>query len=343
MSNRLLGFFILISIVGVGYLLYWYIFIYSLVHVTFESNLEKYHVSLIAKQKNISQDCEQKVCYISDIIKLDYELIAQKDGYKDFVLPIQPKRGNNSFQLIFEKKYELQLDTSVENNKNKATVEKREKDLSIEEKIEEIKNKRDIYHSVHIGNNYYTFRKRGEKLLLSKNDGEIGLFPLGDKSTLDILEIEGSDNFLVLRIEDKNYFFSIRSGKFQIFDFNIPLLYIKQSDNSGEYIFVTSKGSFLYEYAKNTFTYNTLFSDYVVYKKNSYVGVIDKNDSEKKQFFQLDRKREQNVIIQYNTETKEKVILLETGGDIKRLGKKEGRIYIINQTGERYFLSHLQE
>ncbi|MCP4522800.1 MAG: hypothetical protein GY828_01120 [Candidatus Gracilibacteria bacterium] len=346
MRNRIFGLFILIGVLGGAYLFYWYVYIFNVVHLTFEANRSEYTLELRQTGNSIPYSCEQNQCNIRGLVRDNYDVFAKTEGFKDISLSLFPERGENIYPLIFEKKYEL-LSVSPDNISEGETIfldeKNTENSLTIQEKIAAIKEKKDRYHTIKTKMNTYVYKKRGAQLVLFQNKNEIGLFPIGPKSSLDIYEVKNNPDVLILYFGEKKYFFSLISGKLLDLDFQVPIEYIKKADNSREYIFVTAKGSFLYDMSTNTFEYNTLFSDYVFYKNKTYIGIVKKDESEKKHFFHISDKEQQNSIVLYNTETKEKEILLNISEDIVEIGKEYGRVYIVTQKSEKFFLSHLQE
>jgi hypothetical protein len=178
---------------------------------------------------------------------------------------------------------------------------------------------------------------------LYKNDSLIWNFEFANKSDIKLEEIIWNENYLSLIINNAKYLFSIQTWKINKYTLEIPIQYIKSTNTNGLFIFVTDKWSFEYDLYKNIFTYNSYFSDFVYFDKNSLVGVIHQNEIEKRSRFEYEDISDKTLVIQYNPHTKERNILLETPKSIKKIFKKDWKIYMEDTNKLVFTLSHLEE
>jgi hypothetical protein len=108
-----------------------------------------------------------------------------------------------------------------------------------------------------------------------------------------------------------------------------------------EFIFVTQKGSFIYNIYENKFQYNSYFSDFVFFNKDSLVGIINSNDIDKQ--IRFDNINNKNLIVLFQPNTKKQEILLETDKIITKIFKIDGKIYFEDENSNTFSLSHLEE
>jgi hypothetical protein len=221
-------------------------------------------------------------------------------------------------------------------------LENQEKQWTPQEKIAILKAKKTIFYTVKTEENNYIFKKNLNWLQLFQNDTFLWNFKDSLKSEIKLLEILWNKNYLFLELGKNKYLFHIQSWENKKITFEIPIKYIKTGNWNGEFIFVTEKWSFSYNIYINKFQYNSFFSDYIIFQKNTYVGIIYSDDIKKKEKFNLVNKSE-HTILQYNPETKEQTILLETNKNIIKIFKKDWEIYFQDTDNNYYSLTHLQE
>lgn len=321
---------------------YWYFFIYSLITVQFHANVDNYNIHFDSTQKSYEQVCEEEICIMPDISPFEYEVIITKDTYKTLTYTYKPTQDSAVQDIVLEKNYELQPVNLLSQDDAVSILENEEQEISIADKIELLKEKQSIYYKIITDNNSYIFKEKWNNLELYKNNTFLWNFNFAKKSEIQLKEIIWNPNYLFLELWENKYLFSISSGTSNKIIFEVPILYIKSGESNGKFIFVTQKGSFEYNSYTDIFTYNSFFSDYVIFQKNTYVWIINADDDNKQSKFNLTQNTKQ-TILQYNPETKEQIILLETSKDIVKIFKKDWEIYLEDSDKNYFTLSHLLE
>jgi hypothetical protein len=293
-------------------------------------------------QKKYEQTCLETDCMILNVSLFEYSVTITKEWYKTLEYRYKPNKKNITQELILEKKYELESVEFFSQQEAATLLKNQDTTISIEDKIQLIKENQDVFYRVEKLNNTYKFKKNVNWLELYKNNKFLGNFQNSAKSEIKVIEILWDENHLFLELWKNKYLFSLVSWENKKIIFEIPITYIKSWSQNWEYIFVTHKGSFLFNSYKNIFSYNSIFSDYIIFEKDSYIGIINSDDIKRKQKFNLDSSSK-NVILQYNPQTKEQKLLLETTKNLMRLFKKDWEIFI-QETNKNYFtITHLQE
>lgn len=336
------GFMILFGIILFWIVFYWYFFVHSLVNIQFQSNISDYNIRMDSTQKKYEQACSEANCIIPNVSPFEYSITIEKEGYKTLEYTYKPSKKTATQDILLEKDYKLKSVELFSQKEATTLLEGQENELTIQEKIELLKTKKTIFYTVKTEENNYIFKKNVNWLELFQNDKFLWNFKNSTKSEIKLLEIIWNKNYLFLELWENKYLFQIQSGENKKVTFEIPINYIKSGNWNGEFIFVTQKGSFLYNSYENKFSYNAFFSDYVIFQKNTYVWIIYSNEINKKQKFNLDEKSG-NIILQYSPETKEQIVLIDTSKNIIKIFKKDWEIYFQDADKNYFSLTHLQE
>jgi len=159
-----------------------------------------------------------------------------------------------------------------------------------------------------------------------------------DKESLSISvkEIDQTP-YLFIGLNQNKYLYDTGGFSLSELEFTPNIEYIKQGRVTTELLFVTDKGTFVYSLANKQFSYFYFFRDFV-YLDDSYIGVIYKNEEQKRRNYGL-QDEEQNLIMKYDPKTQEREIIFRTHLGIERIFKEWQRIFF-EADGEKYMLDN---
>lgn len=213
-----------------------------------------------------------------------------------------------------------------------AKLEKEETNLTNTQKIELLKK----YRSFNLWNKQVYFEENNWKIELYINEKYISSFEKIDKNQINLMEIYWSFNDLYFAIWDKKYIYNSSLWRINEFVLNININYIKKSEN--KYLINTEKWTFIYDFYKKEINYFSIFNDFVFY--NWLVIWIIKNDEEIiKNNFWFDNEND-NLIVYFNQETKDKMILLKTSENINKIYNSDDKIYFLDEENNEYLLEN---
>lgn len=347
MNNRIAGLWILTLIFWLGYLFYWYYFVYSLVNISFISNIEKYTIQMESSQRNYNFECDIQECSFPQISPFEYSVTLKSESYKELKYTWKVTKNTSVQNITFEKDFQLVKTNLLSQEKATEILDETINSLkeeTMQEKIQKLKDKQKNYLLIKTDNDTeYIFRISGNSLSLYQNNKFLWNFDFAEKSDISLKEILWNKDYLAINIKENKYLFSKQTGKLNQYILDIPIKYIKSTSQNGQFIFVTEKWSFEYYLYKNIFVYNTFFSDFVFFDKNSFVWIVQENETEKRKRFAYENIENKTLIIQYFPDTKEKNILLQTDKNIEKIFKSAGLIYLQDNNKITFQLSHLQE
>ena len=330
MSNRLLWILILLWFVLFWIAFYMYFFVYYNATIVINSNVKEYKVELYTSKllKTFNFDCPENRCVLRNISPFPYNFRIIKEWYNDFRRDIKVWRSD-----IIEMEVNLRKKVSLEKTKEV----KQEQKLSNKEKIEELRKAKSYYATFKLdnGKNFY-FTEKSWKLTLSYLENNIASFDIVDKEDIFIKEVYWDDNSIFLQLWSKKYLYNLTSNFLQEIDLNIELDYIKYWNNN--YIFVTSKGSFVYDIRTNNLEYFSLFKDFI-YFEDYYVWFVKTTEERILKNLWFEGKNG-NIVISYNPFNKEKKIIYETSVDFSKIINRNWNILLINNNGEEYVLEN---
>ena len=299
-----------------------------------------------SQHKDYNFECASTSCSYENISPFEYTITFSSPDYKNIILNWKPTNNAAIKEINFQKDYTLESVNLLSQEDATEILNEAiqsEEWETIQEKIQKLKDQQNIHLRIEIGKNIYTFRTNDNdrELSLYQDDKKLGNFQLVEKSEISLQEIIANDNYLSIDLWTDKYLFSKLTWKIHKYTLEIPISYIKATHKNWEFIFVTQKGSFVYNIYEDTFQYNSYFSDFVFFNKNSLVGIINSDDTNKLQRFE--NTNNQNLIVLFNPSTKQQEILLETDKKIKKIFKKDGIIYFEDENAETFALSHLIE
>ena len=159
---------------------------------------------------------------------------------------------------------------------------------------------------------------------------------MSSANAIQVQYIGDTTSEIFLQVADTYYIFDVSAGKIYTLPYKLPLIYIKPGIRAGEYLVVSEKGTFLYNISTGDSSFQYLFKDFI-YFKNMLIGVIYKDETEKKNNFNLTEKG--NLIIRYDQQTKERKVLLDSQLDIDRI-EWRGEQIIFSAKGNEYELKN---
>ena len=319
-----------------------YFFVYYTSSISIRSNVGEYTVELFWKSiaKTFTYDCPKSECILEDISPLEYNMTIKKEGYIDFFQNIIIEWASRQELIItLEKKVTLKKEEEgVVSQEQKTTQEPKE--LTAQEKIAKIRKDKiyfkvfDISWERQIG---FKEKRNGlDAFLLSwKDETLIHSFEKISKK-ISLQEIEGTD-YVFLEIGTSKYLYDLQQSLLSNLSLVPDISYIKQGRVSTELLFITDKGAFVYNIWAKQFDYFYFFRDFV-YLDGSYIGIIYKDEEQKKQNYSLEEES-QNLIIRYNPNTQERDILYKTNLDIERIYKQWDDVFF-EAEGEKYKLDN---
>jgi len=170
------------------------------------------------------------------------------------------------------------------------------------------------------------------ELYLDNND--LWSFEKVNKEEIEIKEVLWNKNYFFIRLGKNKYLYSlIVKKKYQV-RLNIKINYIKPGLSDREFLFVTEKATFVYDKFSLTLDYIDFFRDFV-YHKSWYIWIVDKTDKRRLTNLWLE-KETKNLIISYDTETKERKIIFKTDLDIIKIYKKWENIMFVSSKEKEY-------
>lgn len=256
-------------------------------------------------------------------------------GYLYYNLKYIPNKQAKIQQEL--KKQEEEIQVQKETKLTKQTVD--EVKLTNAQKIDELKESNKNYKTFKLDNlSTAYFAKNENSLDLFYWDVKIGNFSLVDSSNLRVESISWVWEDLYIEVWAEKFYYNKAINTTQKIDLNINVNYVKEwSFNS--IIFVTTKWSFVYSIFDKTFEYFSYFNDFV-YFKDWYVWLVKKDEKtllNNLWFENIDN----NIIVYYNPNTKEKKIVYKTDLNVSKIFIYNNSIFIKTQDWEVYELENM--
>lgn len=219
----------------------------------------------------------------------------------------------------------------------KQVVEKIE--LSNKEKIESIKKTKNSYKAISLENSSEVFFiENGSKLDMYLDDKKIWNFELVLFEFLRVELVNWTINDLYIEVWKNKYYYNFNKNISTLIELKIDVEYVKKG-NENWLIFVTNKWSFVYSFSSKSLEYFSYFNDFS-YLNDWYIWIV--REYEKRILKNLWFETENNLIVYYNSTTKEKNILYKTDLDIKKLYIFLNTIYIVTNDWELYVLENVE-
>jgi len=257
-------------------------------------------------------------------------------GYIYYNLVYLPELKANELRLINE-------NNKIENEKITKEISLTKKDRVVfnktnSEKIEEIIENNKNYKTFKLPNNKKAYFKKNNNLLdLYYDDIRVSSFEFNSSENLIVEKILWDNNDLYIQIWDNKFYFNSYTKVVKKINIKIEVLYVKESWINN-LIFVTTEWSFNYNKFSEELTYFSYFNDYVNYK-DWYIWIVEFNDYRILNNLWLESNNE-NLIIYYNSATKEKRVIINTLIDYKFIYFKNNKIFIESIEGELYELEN---
>ena len=331
MSNRLIWLIIILIFILLIFGSYFYLFVYYSGNLKVISNIDNYNIKLHPEKVwlvNINYICEEKTCIIPEIAPTTYYASITKDWYeaiqKNIVIE---KNKTTELKIIFEKKISLK---KLEEEKN---------ELTNLEKIDLLR-KEWIYES-------YIKNKEWKEIYLKENNNKLELylwkqliwnFDIPENKETNIQEIYGSKNYILLKLWEKKYLYSLISKKTYDIDLKINIKYIKTWENDN-FIIVTDKWSFIFNKKNKSLEYFNFFNDFVFYKK-WYIWIVKKDDSNRKNNLSIENSKN-DIVLFYDPNTKEKKILYNLSEKIDKIYIGNNEVILLKESWEKYSLENI--
>ncbi|MFK7780346.1 MAG: hypothetical protein QM490_04305 [Candidatus Gracilibacteria bacterium] len=211
--------------------------------------------------------------------------------------------------------------------------------LSPAEKIDELRTAARSYKAFKLDNSsnaYFVEERDGLDLFYDKT--KIGNFNLVYPQYLLVDTISGTEKDLYIVVGKEKFYYNNGTKTIQKIELNIDVNYVKKG-LARKLIFVTDKGSFVYSTSTKSLEYFSYFNDFV-YHNNGYIGLINENDERILNNLGL-KADTKNLVVYYNSQTKEKKIIHETNLNIKKIYIYNDKVYLITDDGELFELENI--
>ncbi|MCD5385043.1 hypothetical protein LRZ95_00060 [Candidatus Gracilibacteria bacterium] len=261
-------------------------------------------------------------------------------GYLYYIFNYIPELKQRELE---KQKVEKELILKKEAEKKKIKLIKIENNVVVDTKEQKIKKLRENiknYKTFRFDDNIIYFKKSDiNSLNMYYNSVNIGKFKLVYKNYLFVNKVYGGNGDLFISVGKDKYIYNKNLRVLKKIDLNIKVLYVKKDGNN--YIFVTDKGSFIYNFLNNKLEYFSFFNDFI-YFDNLYIGLI--SPTEKQLINNLGLKNINNDILYlYNPKTKEKKILFNFDFDISKIYKVNDKVYVESNDGNKYIILNLKK
>jgi len=328
---------------GLWYWFYLVFFVQYIWTLEITSNIDNYSVELYAKKvyQTFNYECKKKKCVIQDISPFNYDITLTSPSYKEIKQELSLKwKTTNYINANFEKDTKLTKISEVKETNKDTEITKK----TTEEKIANIKLKKETYYTVDLWNLwFFYFKTSWNNLELFKKweskDAKLWTFPKTDKKDIQIFEINGNTDKILINLKDKKYIYNLKLLKIDEFKLVPKIKYIKVGNLETNYLIVTDVWTYTYNELSKELIYFYLFRDFV-YLKDAYIWVIYKDEKNKFANFSL-KNNNKNLIIKYKHSTKNREIILENDMEITKITKEQtGKIYFYDNAWKKYELEN---
>jgi hypothetical protein len=321
LSNRVLWFLILLLIFLIWFAFYWYIFVLSLYTIEINSNVDNYHVKLVDKKlwKIYDYDCKNKKCFLKDLANLEYKINISKPGYNSLNWKLKPKL-NKKISVVLTKQVILKpiFDEQVQT-----------KQLTRKEKIELISKKHKNYLVIDNKLWDFVFSKNNWNLELLYNWNLLQKFSeIVPKEDIKILEIIGTNKYWLLIFWKGKYIINFDFLDIKYINLNLEILYLKKLSED-KILFVTPKGSFLYDIKTQKINYFNSLYDFVILKNWDYIWVLKDNLITQKKNLWFENEK-WDILVYLNSKTKKARLLKNPWFNISKIYLKNNWVYVEN-------------
>lgn len=249
-------------------------------------------------------------------------------------------------KYIPNKQAEIQTEIQIQEAEKQALKEPKlikqivdEVKITNAEKIEELKESNNNYRTFKLDNTSTAYFLQNENTLdLFYNKKLIGNFNFVYPQYLRVEKISWSVNDLFIEVWTEKFYYNNKANLTQKIELNIDVNYVKAWPEN-KLIFVTNKWSFVYSIFNKTLDYFSYFNDFI-YFNDWYIWLVSKDDKRILNNLWFTTKNE-NLIVYYNPNTKEKKIVLKTELDIKKIYLYNNKVYLVTDDWELFELENL--
>lgn len=340
MSNRLQALLILIIIFGwSGLLIYYFFFANS-------GNLEINVGSLtwVSVELNSEYDLKiptficNKICNLSNIPSVKYELFVNKDGYKWFNQQIEIKSGEK-LSLNFNLEKLVYLEENKIENKDKINFIKLKNLLGkVDTKDENIQEKNILWMKDFI---LYYYKNYPKFVIFSFDwENEKQIFSL-NKEVISV--IFNKNDFLVLiKTKDENYLFDLKSNLNFVVNIKENILYPKRVySNINKILFHTDNWTYFYDINSNYWIKNAIFNDYIILQNGKILWLINNDDKFKINLLNLEDNKKDKLIL-HDLESQDKKVVFEIDINISYLELIDDKIFLTDMKGAQFEIKELK-
>lgn len=337
MWNRIISFFILVGIIAGAVGFYYYFFVIHKGSLVLESNIGEYRVELYNRELKTTfrTDCESARCEIIDLAPFDYEMTLIKEGYESIFSEISIERkSSQTFSANFEKSiFFTPVSKSPQGNEEKIQALQKQTFLFQQYKSFEAQE-----------GEYYYVQETEKNLHFLKDSWEkdpVLLYTFQKIPPKDIafFRVYG-DSKIILWLQGTYVLIDTLSWEYEKLPFYQNLWYAKKDGNILSLI--NDKGTFLYDITTKNLEYFYLFRDFLYLDTEHYVGIIYKDELQKKQNFQLSNTT-QNLLVKYNHATRTLKVIKEIPQNVTKLiFDEEGDIVFYDDTNTAYKIENIK-
>ena len=151
--------------------------------------------------------------------------------------------------------------------------------------------------------------------------------------SINYLKIYWNDDFVYFFKNEKLYFSNLKNNNLFELIFKPEIKYIKNI-SSNNLLIVSDVGSFVFNLLNKDIEYFSLFKD-LVFVKNNYIWVINKDDLIRKKNFGFEN-ISWNLIVSYNLVTKKSYVLRNLSYEIDRIYLTDWKIYIQDNEWKKF-------
>ncbi len=339
MSNRLRALLFLIIFFWIIWLFIYYLFFFN----NWSLEISVWNMTWVKIQIkseyniNFTPIICNNSCKISNIPAINYEIQADLEDYDTVIQNIKINKNEVlKLNLNLKKNILLKSFTDISNKEKiqisqytKLLQEKKEDENLLNNDILGIKNDNLYYYKNDPYWTIYTFDK----------NNEIKIFSLAKELIKKI--IFNKNDWLIAIIWDNNYLFDIYTNTNNPINLNENITYIKKTNNLNKFIIKTDKWSYLYDLKNKSSIKNILFNDFINYKWNQIIWLINKNDAIKISILNLKNNNKDKLII-HNINTREKKLIYETDKNIDYIELIWNNVTITDNQWEKFELQNLE-
>jgi len=326
MHRKIYALLILVGAIWGLVLFYLYFFVYYTWVVEIHANVEEYTVETFSTQSATKKnyDCPENPCVLIDMSPIEHTITLKKEGYKNIVLSHKViPRVSERLDFVFEKQAVLNV------------LQEEEITLNTQQIIQQKRDEKRFYVYFDIWNTEkITFLEEGSELLISYQSNtevfELGRTNLIPRNDIFAEYISETDD-IFLKLWNESYLIKSTRNSLEKFPLKVEVNYIKKNSEK-EYALVTDVGTYLYTLWDTNTEYQYLFREFALLDSWEMIGVIFSDEDQKKQNFNLEESG--NLIILYNSDSKDRTILLSMRKDIQRLEKLWEDIVVTTTEGK---------